>query len=211
VSWLVDSVPSTERTQIASALATCSVVALPAGLSLGAERLEAVSLVSIEDGIVFVSASNESSARRIVVGIAGAGSILLAPAAHETLVALADSRVMLIPARVQRRLLQNSAAATALVQDVEAGIRDCRESLAQFGGRRHVDRVREKLIQLARTHGKVGTEGILLDIPLTHELLADMVGSTRETVTRALTELAEQGVIQHEPGRYRVTALPQPG
>jgi CRP-like cAMP-binding protein len=210
VSWLLDTVPPTERAQIASALASCSVLALPGGSSLRAGRLETVSLLSIEDGIVFVSASNENSARRIVVSMAGPGAILLAPAAHETLVALADSRLTLIPASAQRRLLEISAAATALLEGVGARLRDCHESLTHFGSRSHADRVREKLIQLARNHGKVGTEGLLLDIPLTHELLADMVGSTRETVTRALTQLAEQGLIQHEPGRYRVAAPPQP-
>jgi CRP-like cAMP-binding protein len=210
VSWLLDTVPPTERAQIASALASCSVLALPGGSCLEAERLETVALLSVEDGIVFVSASNESSARRIVVNMAGPGSILLGPAAHETLVALADSRLTLISASVQRRLLEISAAANALIEGIGAGLRDCRESLAQFGSGRHADRVREKLMQLARTHGKVGTEGLLLDIPLTHELLADMVGSTRETVTRALTQLAEQGLVQHEPGRYRVAAPPQP-
>jgi CRP-like cAMP-binding protein len=210
VSWLVDTVPPAERAQIACALATCSVLELPGGSSLRADRLDTVSFLSIEDGIVFLTAGNESSARRIVVTVAGSRSILLAPSAQETLVALADSRLTLISASVQRRLLEMSAAATALIEGVEAGLRECRESLAQFGSPRHADRVREKLVQLARTHGKVGTEGLLLDIPLTHELLADMVGSTRETVTRALTQLAEQGLIQHEPGRYRFTTPPQP-
>jgi CRP/FNR family transcriptional regulator, cyclic AMP receptor protein len=210
MSWLLDTVPPSERAQTASALASCAVLALPEGSSLGDDRLETVSLLSIEDGIVFVSASNENSLRQIVVAVAGPGSILLAPAARETLVALTDSRVTLITARALRRLLTTSAAATSLLEGVEAGLRDCRESLGQFGSRHHVDRVREKLTQLARIHGKVATEGLLLDIPLTHELLADMVGSTRETVTRALAQLAEQGLVQHEPGRYRVAAPPQP-
>jgi CRP-like cAMP-binding protein len=208
VSWLLDSVPRSERAQIAIALSSCSVLSLPEGSSLGAERLESVALLSIEDGIVYVSAWSGGSARQIVVNLSGSGSVLLAPAADETLVALADSRLTLIPASVQRRLLQSPATATVLLEGIEAGLRECRESLAQLGCRRHGDRVRKKLIQLARTHGKVGTEGLLLDIPLTHELLADMVGSTRETVTRALTRLAEQGLIQHEPGLYRVAARP---
>ncbi len=210
MSWLADTVPPAEQAQISCALATCSVLELPGGSALRADRLETVSLISIEDGIVFLTAANGSSSRRIVVTVAGSRSILLAPAAHETLVALADARLTLISASVQRRLLEMSTVAAALMEGVEAGLRESRESLAQFGSPRHADRVREKLVQLARTHGKVGTEGLLLDIPLTHELLADMVGSTRETVTRALTQLAEQGLIQHEPGRYRVSTSPQP-
>jgi len=66
-----------------------------------------------------------------------------------------------------------------------------------------------KLIQLACSYGKVGTDGLLLDLPLTHELLADMVGSTRETVTRALAQLAHEGIIRHERGRYRIAVPPE--
>ena len=71
------------------------------------------------------------------------------------------------------------------------------------------NRVWLKLIQLACSYGKVGTDGLLLDLPLTHELLADMVGSTRETVTRALAQLAHEGIIRHERGRYRIAVPPE--
>jgi CRP-like cAMP-binding protein len=65
-----------------------------------------------------------------------------------------------------------------------------------------------KLAQLARSYGRVGTDGLVLDLPLTHELLAEMVGSTRETVTRALARLAHEGMIRHERGRYRLAVRP---
>jgi CRP-like cAMP-binding protein len=208
VSWLADVVPPTEKARVESALAFCSLLSLPAGSSLGANRFETVPLVSVEDGIVLVSAVNQSSPRRIVVGLAGAGSLLLTTAVHERLEALADTRLTLIPANATRRLLEIPAAATVIVEAVGGGLRDCRESLAQFGSRNHVDRLLQKLVQLARTYGKVGTDGLLLDLPLTHELLAEMVGSTRETVTRSLARLAQEGLIRHERGRYLVAVPP---
>lgn len=201
----MDAVPYAEREHVASALLPCSVVALPGGSTLGGDQLEAVALLAVEEGVVFVSVSKRDWARRIVVSLAGPSSILVAPAADERLEALADARLTLISARTYTRLLEVRAAATVIVEALECGLRDCRESLAQFGSQRHADRVREKLIQLASSHGKVGTDGLLLNLPLTHELLADMVGSTRETVTRALGQLAHEGLIQHEPGRYRIT------
>ena len=204
MSWLVDVVPLRERPRVESALACCSLLSLPRGGSLGAVRFEGVPLISIEDGIAIVSAGNRGSARRIVVGLAGPGAILLAPARDERLEALADTRLTLISASAHLRLLEIAPAASVIVDAVEDGLRDCRDSLAQFGSRHHADRVCEKLVQLARTHGKVGTKGLLLDLPLTHELLADMVGSTRETVTRSLARLAAQGLIRQEGGRYLV-------
>jgi CRP-like cAMP-binding protein len=188
-------------------MASCSVLCLPAGSSLGPDRFDPVPLLSVEDGIVFVSASTGESGRRVVVSVAGAESILPAPAARERLEALVDARLTLIPRGAHRCLLETPAA-VAIVASFEVGLRDSRESLAQVGSRRLGERVRLKLVQLARAYGRVGTEGLLLDLPLTHELLADMVGSRRETVTRALAELAREGVIQHDHGRYRV-AVPR--
>jgi len=179
------------------------------GSSLGADRLETVSLLLIEDGFVLVSASDRGSARRIVVSLAGPGCVLLPPSAQERLEALSDARLTLVSANSNRLVLEIPAAALAIAEGLRGGLRDCRESLAQFASHRHADRVQRKLIQLAHTCGKVGNEGLLVDLPLTHELLAEMVGSTRETVTRALTQLAQEGILQHERGRYRIAVSPE--
>jgi CRP/FNR family transcriptional regulator, cyclic AMP receptor protein len=143
------------------------------------------------------------------MSLTGPDSILVAPMARERLGALADARLILISASTQKRLFESPTAARVIVEAVEGGVRNCRESLAQFGSRRHIDRVRLKLLQLARAHGKVGSDGLLLDIPRTHELLADMVGSTRETVTRSLAHLSQEGLIRHERGRYLLAAPPE--
>jgi CRP-like cAMP-binding protein len=208
VSWLADVVPPTETARVESALAFCSPLSLPRGSSLRADRFDGVPLISVEDGIVVVWAADPGSPRRIVVSMAGPRSILVAPAAHERLEALADCRLTLIGTSTHRRLLEITAAAEVVVEAVGGGLRDCRESLAHFGAPHHTDRLRQKLVQLARRYGKVGTDGLVLDLPLTHELLADMVGSTRETVTRSLARLAEEGFVRHERGRYLVAVAP---
>jgi CRP-like cAMP-binding protein len=42
---------------------------------------------------------------------------------------------------------------------------------------------------LASAHGHVVCDGVRIDFPVSHALLAEMVGSSRETVTRALDHL----------------------
>lgn len=208
VSWLIDVMPPGERRAVEAVLGSCSVLTLLRGSSLGADRFETVSMLLVEDGVVLVSTSNRGSARRILVGLAGPGSVLLPPGAHERLEALADARVTLVPSRSHRLLLGSPAAALAIVDGFIGGLRDCRESLGQFASPRHADRVHVKLVQLARSYGRVGTDGLLLDLPLTHELLAEMIGSTRETVTRALAQLAHEGIVRQERGRYRLAVRP---
>jgi len=166
-------------------------------------------MLLIEEGLVLISASDRESARRIVVSLTGPGSVVLPPGADERLEALADARVTLVSASSNRRLLEIPAAAISIIDGIGAGLQDCRQSLAHFASHRHAERVRLKLIQLARSYGKVGTDGLLLEVPLTHELLADMVGSTRETVTRALAHLAQEGIIQRGRGHYRVRIPPE--
>jgi CRP-like cAMP-binding protein len=205
VSWLVDAVPRHERERVDSVLALCTSVSLPAGSRLERDRVETKSLLLIEDGIAVVSAP--SAARRpMVVAFAAPGSVLLAPTPHESLEALADLHVTLVAAGAKLQLLGIPAAAAVILDGVTAGLRDCQESLSHFASLRHADRVRHKLVQLARVHGKVGARNVSLDLPLTHELLADMVGSTRETVTRTLSQLAREGHVRHKRGRYQLAA-----
>ncbi|MEQ9092634.1 MAG: Crp/Fnr family transcriptional regulator [Miltoncostaeaceae bacterium] len=53
-----------------------------------------------------------------------------------------------------------------------------------------------KLRQLAGRWGRVTPDGVRLDLRLTHQELANMVGSARESVTIALGRLAESGEIE---------------
>jgi CRP-like cAMP-binding protein len=57
-------------------------------------------------------------------------------------------------------------------------------------------RLYRTLLELAREFGKVESGATLIDIPLTHQRLADMIGSNRVTVTRKLHELSDRGVIE---------------
>lgn len=59
-------------------------------------------------------------------------------------------------------------------------------------------RVLRKLQQLALRWGRVTPEGIRLNLRLTHQELANMVGAVRETVTLAMGRLQDQGDIHVE-------------
>ena len=104
------------------------------------------------------------------------------------------------------RLLQLPTAALAIVQALLAELRQRDESLAQFANVSHAERLRAKLQQLARSHGTVVDGGIRIELPLTHELLGQAIGSARETVTAALRTLEAEGFVVREGRRYRLPA-----
>ncbi len=135
--------------------------------------------------------------------------IVLPPAPEEQLEAILDSRLTLLPESVVSRLLELPGLADALLQEVAATLRRKQDSIANFGHVRHVERVRGKLAQLARDYGRVTSDGVKLELPLTHALLGEMVGSERETVTRAIDRLESDGFLSREAHHYRLHISPE--
>jgi CRP-like cAMP-binding protein len=145
----------------------------------------------------------------MTLAIAGPGDVLVPPREGQQLAALSDAVLTLLPPLAVQTLVRRPSAAVALVERLADAVLDRQESIAQFAAVEHVNRVREKLVQLARTHGRVASDGVHLDLPLTHELIAQTTGSARETVTWAIGELTREGFLVREGRRYRLTVAPE--
>jgi hypothetical protein len=71
------------------------------------------------------------------------------------------------------------------------------------------DRVLLTLWHVAERWGRVGRDGILVDLPLSHQRLADLIGAHRPSVTSALGELARSGAVsRRESGEWLLHGLP---
>ena len=57
-------------------------------------------------------------------------------------------------------------------------------------------RLYRTLLELAKQFGRVEGELTVIDYPLTHQRLADMIGSNRVTVTRKLHDLGERRIVE---------------
>ncbi|OMF25612.1 hypothetical protein BK133_21205 [Paenibacillus sp. FSL H8-0548] len=57
-------------------------------------------------------------------------------------------------------------------------------------------RIARMLLRLTEQHGVPTAEGVLIDLKLTHQHLADMTGTARETVTKSLIELQNEQLIR---------------
>jgi CRP/FNR family transcriptional regulator len=56
-------------------------------------------------------------------------------------------------------------------------------------------RLYRTLLELSKQFGRAENGASVIDYPLTHQRLADMIGSNRVTVTRKLHELMERGIV----------------
>jgi CRP-like cAMP-binding protein len=66
------------------------------------------------------------------------------------------------------------------------------------------DRLAGLLEELGSAHGRACPEGIRVDLPLTQDMLAWMVGATRESVNRAIRSLEREGRVRRSGRTYVV-------
>jgi CRP/FNR family cyclic AMP-dependent transcriptional regulator len=67
-------------------------------------------------------------------------------------------------------------------------------------------RLRALLWQLAQRWGRVTGDGVVLTLPLTHAILADLTGTRRPSVTRALQELEAAGTVRRHGDEWLLRA-----
>jgi CRP-like cAMP-binding protein len=81
--------------------------------------------------------------------------------------------------------------------------------LAVCALRRIDDRLKLVLWHFADRWGTVRPEGVMLDLPLTHELLAAVIGARRPSVSAAVSRLIDEDLIRPQP-RSRWLLLGRP-
>jgi biotin operon repressor len=204
---LGDAHPAAERA--AEILAGCPTFALsPGDPHFRGSFLEA-ELLAVEQGFVVVRSSPGGCARSIISCEGGPGQVLLPPTADELLLGLVESRLIGITAAARDELCEVPAAGQALVELLEVALSQKQDALSNFAHTRHIERVRRKLLHLAQSYGRVVGDGIRIDFPVSHTLIGDMIGSSRETVTRALDELQRRGFVARRGHTYRLLVGPE--
>ena len=200
---LADLLPA-ERQRAARVLGACPTIDLEAGVPKLSNAFATGSLLVVEEGFVVLRASDSGSSRSVITCEAGAGRIVLPPSADEVLVGLGNARLTVVSAEARAQLLAIPALAERIVEELTLALAQKQEASGNLAATRHVERVRRKLLQLAQTYGHVVRDGIRIDFPVSHALLAEMIASSRETVTRALDELQRAGFVARNGSNYRV-------
>ena len=131
-------------------------------------------------------------------------AILQAGQREEYAEAAEASTLILLPADELRQMMEELAHLTLGITKL-VGLRRRRieRRLKNLLFRSNRERLVHLLLELAEQYGKRTPQGVLLDIRLSHQDLASIIGSTRETVTVVLGELQNEG--QLELGRRKIT------
>ncbi len=100
-------------------------------------------------------------------------------------------------------LLRNSPdLALSLIQELTRRLRDTDEQATSVSFQRVQDRAKGLFARIARQDGDL--EDRRITPALTHQQIADMIGTSRETVTRAVKDLKESGWLEQRGKRYLV-------
>jgi CRP-like cAMP-binding protein len=84
-------------------------------------------------------------------------------------------------------------------------IREFQNRVRDLSTKRVEQRIARAILRLARQSGKKIEEGVLIDLPLSRQDLAEMTGTTLYTVSRTLKEWEKQELIQSQRQRVVIT------
>ena len=120
--------------------------------------------------------------------------------------ALTDTRILALSRADFLNVMRRSPdLAMAVVQELTRRLRDTNEQASSLSFQRVKERTKGLLVRLAKDPDREGEYGGRRVTPtLTHQQIADMIGTSRETVTRALKGLKEQGWLKQDGKKYLV-------
>lgn len=116
----------------------------------------------------------------------------------ERAVALEDTQVMTwTAAEIEQTIMQKPKLGLALVQMIVNRSLDFRHRVESLSTDNVASRVARSLIRFSERLGQVQEDGSVLMAPLTHGLLAQYVGTSREIVTLYMTQFRRKGFLQY--------------
>ncbi len=121
---------------------------------------------------------------------------------------LQRTRVALLDMRAAQRLARYPELTGSLVGRALERSRNLAVNMAIVHQPRVDVRLHMLFWQLADRWGRVRSDGISVPLHLTHTVLADLVAARRPTVTSALSELADRGLLRAVDGAWLLSGEP---
>ena len=103
---------------------------------------------------------------------------------------------------IQKLLAKNARLGLNLTTILTTMVRQLQDQVRELATERAERRIARALTRLARQMGRRVENGILIDMPLSRQDLAELTGTTLYTVSRVLSQWEQQGIV--ESGRERI-------
>jgi CRP/FNR family transcriptional regulator len=156
-------------------------------------------------------AKSGTSGKETILAIHRAGdffgemSLLDGKTAPATVSAMEDAKIISLSGTdFHKYLLHNEKVLLQIIDVLCARLRQVWQTQSMSSSAADA-RIRMGIYQLAKKHGIRDAQGTIIDLKITHQELAEMVGTSRETVTRVLALLRKRGII--EINQRRITLL----
>jgi len=165
------------------------------------EGSEKEAVFFIQDGLVKTYKTDENGNEQIVSFLktgdmfphAGFFNQRPYPATAE---AITDTHLLAIPVQLfELLLMHNPSIAVKMMRVMGDKILELQETIQSLSGQGVRQRVLSFLIRLAEQLGTVSGCKVTIDLPMTHQEIANSVGTTRETINRVLNQLTKENVL----------------
>ena len=168
---------------------------------------------AIVDGAVKISAYH-ADGREAVLAVLGPGDVfgelsLFDQAARSAdATAIEDTELLSLDTQALTDAISaHPDIAITLLRVLGRRLRHTNEALQDIAFFDVPGRVARRIADLAEAHGEQTEDGVLIDLPLSQESLAQMVGATRESVNKALAALRRRGLVARVGRRYLVSNI----
>jgi len=117
-----------------------------------------------------------------------------------------DAKIGMIKSEdVNELIKENPEIAIKILNVMSKRLRQAQMKIRDLGLKDTRGRTASMLIKLAEEYGKDAKEGIELDLSLTREEFANLIGTSRETITRILSDFKDDGLVK--VGRKKIVIL----
>jgi len=180
--------------------------------SLFAKRQDSDAMYIVLSGRIKIFTNSASKKRKTFAYLTegeffGEMSLLEGTTRSAAASAVEPSRLLMIRKKdFQRLLASDPKLALYLLQTVCERLRRANEEIEGLLFRNILGRVAKAMLELGRRSGEAHGTALILKDRYTQQELADVVGTTREPLTRALSTLRRAGLVAQHEGRYTIPA-----
>jgi CRP/FNR family transcriptional regulator len=119
--------------------------------------------------------------------------------------AVRRSRILAIPKGTFLKAIRSSPPLYELTKRIGLRLIRCQSRVEDLVFCRASTRLARLVLRLIEDFGKPTDRGLAIELSLTEQEMATLIGATRQTVSLALREMIQAGIVLRRPGTFLVT------